>query len=47
MQDFIKRVFGIDKIEEEAKSARQAVEEMSAKVQKKLLQKRKNPGLLY
>ena len=33
MQDFIKRVFGIDKIEEEAKSARQAVEEMSAKVQ--------------
>jgi hypothetical protein len=33
MQDFIKRVFGIDKIEEEAKAARQAVEEMSAKVQ--------------
>ena len=33
MQDFIKRVFGIDKIEEEAKAARQAAEEMSAKVQ--------------
>ena len=33
MRDFIKRVFGIDKIEEEAKAARQAAEEMSAKVQ--------------
>jgi hypothetical protein len=33
MKDFIKRVFGIDKIEEEAKAARQAAEEMSAKVQ--------------
>jgi len=33
MRDFIKRVFGIDKIEEEAKAARQAAEEMAAKVQ--------------
>jgi hypothetical protein len=33
MRDFIKRVFGIDKIEEEAKAARQAAEEMAIKVQ--------------
>jgi hypothetical protein len=33
MRDFIKRVFGIDKIEEEAKAARQAAEEMATKVQ--------------
>jgi len=33
MRDFIKRIFGIDKIEEEAKAARQAAEEMAAKVQ--------------
>jgi len=33
MRDFIKRIFGIDKIEEEAKAARQAAEEMASKVQ--------------